>query len=302
MPKGGWRGQGWATVNWFLLRCLDGTAFFAGVALAIVGTVSVRVGDGRLRRSVAGVARALGLAGVVASATPLPWWAYAAWGTSWVASVMLLRRGCETARRTRARRLAVGVFAVVSVLLVVAEVPYRLLPRLEVERGTNVFVVGDSLSAGLGDEFALWPEVLAGETGFAVHNLARAGATLREGLQQVDGITTPGSVVIFELGGNDLLGDTNARAFRGELDACLAALHRAGHRVVMLELPLFPLCNGYGRAQRMAAARYGAALVPKRVLVGVLGGRDNLLDGLHLSAAGHRALGEAMAKVLQVSR
>ena len=68
----------------------------------------------------------------------------------------------------------------------------------------------------------------------------------------------------------------------------------------MLELPLFPLQNAFGEAQRQVAAKYGVALLPKRCFAAVLGTEGATHDGLHLSQVGHDAMAKVIASVIQV--
>ena len=68
----------------------------------------------------------------------------------------------------------------------------------------------------------------------------------------------------------------------------------------MFELPLPPLHNGFGTAQRQLAAKYGVALIPKRPLTAVFGMKDGTVDGLHLSDAGHRALAQSVQRIFAI--
>ena len=62
----------------------------------------------------------------------------------------------------------------------------------------------------------------------------------------------------------------------------------------MFELPLPPFCNEYGRVQRSVAAKYNARLVPKRIFLSVIAGRDSTLDTIHLSQAGHQFMADCV--------
>jgi acyl-CoA thioesterase-1 len=55
----------------------------------------------------------------------------------------------------------------------------------------------------------------------------------------------------------------------------------------MLELPLPPFYNAYGRAQRELAARHRVALISKREFAAVVFSAGATLDRVHLSEAGH---------------
>jgi acyl-CoA thioesterase-1 len=102
------------------------------------------------------------------------------------------------------------------------------------------------------------------------------------------------SLVIAEIGGNDILRANAPEAFERGLDALLAKLRDAGGCVVMLELPLPPLCNRCGEVQRRLAKRHGVLLIPKRVLLGVLTGQGATLDTIHLSGRGHQLMAQAV--------
>jgi len=67
----------------------------------------------------------------------------------------------------------------------------------------------------------------------------------------------------------------------------------------MIELPLFPFQNAFGMAQRSAATKHGALLLPKRYFASVLGMENGTLDGLHLSQEGHDAMAKIMVSVIQ---
>jgi lysophospholipase L1-like esterase len=136
-------------------------------------------------------------------------------------------------------------------------------------------------------------------TGLPVVNLAQAGATVEGAIVQAEGITEPDSFVIVEVGGNDLLRGADASVFGRELDALVSSLCSGGHQTLVVELPLFPFKNGFGRAQRGVVARYGAAMLPKRCFTRVLGAKGATLDGLHLSQEGHDAIARIMAGVIR---
>ena len=78
------------------------------------------------------------------------------------------------------------------------------------------------------------------------------------------------------------------------LEALLEAACAPGRHVVMLELPLPPLFNGFGLAQRRLAKKYGVQLVPKRYFGKVLCAPDATVDGLHLSHTGHALMAETL--------
>ena len=126
------------------------------------------------------------------------------------------------------------------------------------------------------------------------------GATVASALNQADGVAERGSLVMLEIGGNDLLGSTSPDAFRTHLEQLLAKTADRSGQVVMFELPLPSYRVAYGAAQRTLARKHGVTLIPKRVLTGVLGMRNGTIDGLHLTQAGHDALARRVLGMLIV--
>jgi acyl-CoA thioesterase-1 len=163
-----------------------------------------------------------------------------------------------------------------------------------------IYVVGDSISAGMGGEAETWPRILARQHDVQVHDLSRAGANVATALRQQAGqFVGTGSLVLVEIGGNDVLGETMPGSFERGLDALLGRLREGGGAVIMLELPLPPFYNRYGAAQRRSAKRHGVVLIPKRVLLGVMTSDGATLDTIHLSWYGHELMAEKMWGIIR---
>jgi acyl-CoA thioesterase I len=67
---------------------------------------------------------------------------------------------------------------------------------------------------------------------------------------------------------------------------------------VMLELPLLPIEQAYGAAQRRQAKKFGVRLIPKHYFAAVLRQSDATIDGLHLSAKGHKRMAEMIWNII----
>jgi len=278
-----------------VLRFADGTFFFVGLAAAALAVLLLLRFHNRLFRSCLTVLALLGIILVVISATPQPLWAYALWLLPVVGGLVLGNR----ANSPRNPRIVAGALvAAITAGFCLAEARYQHLPRMSVPNGKTVYVLGDSISAGMRKRERCWPAVLEETTGLAVVNLAQPGATAQSATKQAAGITETNSIIVVEIGGNDLLSGTEASVFRKQLDSLISLLRTGQHQVLMLELPLIPFKNAFGVAQRDLAAQYGVALLPKRFFTEVLGLKGGTLDGVHLSQVGHNALAAIIAKVL----
>lgn len=284
-------------MNPFVLSFADGTTFFIGMALVLAAEGLLYRFRNRFTRPVFTVTAIVGMIPVIISATALPIRAYAMWTIPAVIGLFLLNR--ERPEK-QPRRICVAVLAAATTALILMEAPYHRQPKLDVPAGATVYVIGDSISAAMDTKPRSWPTVLDERTSLRIVNLAQPGATVKTALEQAENIAEPRSLVIVEIGGNDLLGGTSARMFRSGLKELLASLRESQHDVLLLELPLFPFRNAYGKAQRMAVETHGGVLLPKRNFTKVLGTRDATLDGLHLSQTGHNAMADVIVGVLNV--
>jgi acyl-CoA thioesterase-1 len=285
-------------MSWVLYLFGGGGAFFLGVGSVLASVGVFALPRGRWARTAASLLIVVGLLLVALSSTPLPYWLYAV-----VGGVTLPWLVAERSSRDRwqARRWWLRAAVVVAwVAAAAVEFPYHLSPAPGFAGRPAVYVIGDSLAAGVGGSGEeTWPRLLGQGHPVEVVNLARVGATTASAVKQADGLPPGGGVVLLEIGGNDLLGSTTAADFGRDLDRLLGRVCQPGRVVLMFELPLPPLCNGYGLAQRRLASAYQVHLIPKRVLMGVLTRDGATVDGLHLTGAGHQRMAGAVWSVLR---
>jgi acyl-CoA thioesterase-1 len=282
-------------MNPIVLKFADGTAFFVALVVVCSSALILLAIRRRRSRSICTVLVLSGTFCIFASSTALPYWTYVLWLIPVVSALVLSNFAIASARM----RLIAGILVFAATVgLILTEAPYHFMPTISVGEGTSIYVLGDSISAGMGRGEHCWPDVLNESTNLTVVNLALPGATARSAIKQANGIVHPRSIVIVEIGGNDMLGDTDDSDFRDQLDSLIAKLSSQQHRIVMFELPLLPFRHSFGRAQREIAAKYQVDLMPKHVLSGVVGLRDATLDGLHLSQAGHDELARIIGLML----
>lgn len=283
-------------MNPILLSFADGTSFFIGLAITFIANFFIlHYPTGPIRIALS-LLVLTGIAVVVISATPLPAWAYALWLAA--ITVALVSSHIVGIPLSYRRALAILV-AVITIVFGFSEWRFQRVPHITVPGGTTVYVIGDSISAGIGNEQKCWPTVFSEMTSLPVVNLAKPGATVQTAITQANSIKETNATVILEIGGNDIIGGTDAGVFQNQLLMLVSSLRLHQHRVLMLELPLFPFQNAIGVAQRSVAAKYDVLLLPKRCFATVLGMRNGTLDGLHLSQSGHNALAGIMAGVVE---
>ena len=274
------------------MHLASGASLFSGGALLVLAIGLSCLRRGRWATIARNLLAWLGLALVFGSATPYPLWVDGLILTFFLA--WFLSEEIARVRRFFAPPPARIALAALVVLVAAWEAVYLTVPQVPSGRGSRLYVIGDSISAGIGDRHPPWPEVLATVYRIPVTNLSKAGSDVSEALAWVRQIVEPNAVVLIEIGGNDLLNGTSSQEFAGHLAALLAAGVRPDRMVVMLELPLIPLSAGYGRAQRDLAAQHGVFLIPKRYFAAVLSAPGASLDGLHLSEAGTHLMADTL--------
>jgi lysophospholipase L1-like esterase len=285
-------------MNPFVSALLGGELFAAGLAVATSAVVLRHRSNGMLWNCLLAMAWGAGTGIVALSSVPLLPGTCLLWMIGGAALMIACRQPVLSAWRRRAAIL----FVLFSAALGLAELRYQLPPAIPVAAGHPIYVIGDSLSAGIRTGVRLWPDALEDQVHLHAVNLAKPGATLGSALRQVPGIADPASLVFVEIGGNDLIGEADADAFRAQLDALLQAIVARNPRVAMFELPLPPFRAAFGAAQRETAQKYGVQLIPRRILARLLGTEGFTVDGLHLSQKGHAALAATLAGFLRIER
>jgi len=279
-------------MNYFIYLFISGAAFFLGTGLLLVGFCLPRPRGKRTVR-IKVLLISIGTILVVFSAIPMPFWLYAAWGVLLLLALIVERQS----RSLRWLWLAKGI-AVASCLGAAAiELPWHWVREAPIRPSETLFVIGDSVSAGLGsDSSDCWPAMLQNHWQLQVKNLAAAGATTASAITQAREVHGDGTVLI-EIGGNELLSGQSASQFEIDLEALLRELVRPGRQIVMMELPLPPFENRFGLVQRRLAVKYGVKLVPRRIFAYILTAPGATLDSVHLSQKGHNLFASQMCEV-----
>lgn len=283
-------------MNPVTVQIANGNAFFIGIGMTIFAFILHFWLNKRFEIILLTSAWLIGISLVILSSTPISFWLYGFWFGLCVAT----RFAFKSHISFKQKGLITAVFAIFSAAICLVELPFHFTKPIPVSKNETVFVIGDSISAGIEKKEETWPNVLGDLSDLNVKNLARAGATIEMGLNQANEITSSNSLVIVEIGGNDLLGHTDSHTFYSQLDRLLRKIKNQNNQIVMFELPLLPFWNFFGRDQRILAKKYDVILIPKKILVKVFASKDDTLDGLHLSQKGHNELAESIYGLLRI--
>jgi acyl-CoA thioesterase-1 len=279
---------------WLISQLFGGFTFFQGAALLVIAVIVGAGSPPRGVRRVGVIFALLGMLLVAVSATAIPYWMYCVW----IAAVFAwIARGCLKNPRSRMVASAALIFA--SAAAAGMELRFYFLPTLSPASAPRLYVIGDSISAGLAvNRASTWPTILREQHDVQVIDLSRAGATLADGLRGLQIMNLSTGIVIIELGGNDVIGRVNPEQFARDLDSLIRRVQSSSRQTVMFELPLLPFDNAYGIEQRRVAARYQVALIPRRYFADILTAPGDTLDGIHLTSAGQRRMADLVCRVV----
>ena len=282
---------------WF---CAAGYSFFIGSAFLIAAIVfSVHLKK-YIRNVLVFFLTFAGFALIWLSATPLPLLFYIVWVVSVLAAVTagfiiktrLLK--CKTAF------LVIGVlYCILGILL---ECRYQFFVGLPKDDFHKLYIIGDSVTAGIaGPNEKTWPAILRAEHNLAVCDFAQSGATVNSAIKQAKNVEADRSLVLLEIGGNDLFGPTPIDAFEKDLETIIVSCKEGNNSLIMLELPCFPWQTRYPKVQRKLARKYDIILIPKRFFVSVLSEKDASPDLAHLTESGHQEMAEMIWSLIENS-
>lgn len=280
-------------MNWLVYHIVSGQSFFTGIVLLVVAAfASTRTKP--LFSRVTVLSFLIGTIAVVVSSTAIPYWYYAVAVT--VTMVWITSRIKNEWRRLSAFAMA-GAWLIAALIELQHHITYSLKPA----ETRTMTVIGDSVTAGVdGDETSeTWPRLLARQHHIEVQDISHIGETAASALKRAQSQSIESSVVVVEIGGNDILGSTATTEFARDLEALLVFLESSDRQVIIFELPFPPFCHEFGRIQRTAAARHNVTLVPKRVFLSVIAGSESTLDTIHLSQAGHQFMADTVWSLVQ---
>jgi lysophospholipase L1-like esterase len=277
-------------ISWFVWFCAAGKAFFPGIGLLVLSAVIPLFRRGNWLNLIRYIFIVLGIVLVFLSATPVSDLIYTVWAVSFLIFLIFIVRSPHAANKAYWPRV---VFVFICIAALVIELPFHFVHGMPRGNFKKLYVIGDSVSAGIGGKSErTWPVIFSEKYGVEVNNLSVAGATVGSILKQTEKISNDNAIVLLEIGGNDLLSMTPQPVFEQNLRSLLQKVVKPNRAVLMFELPLAPWHIGYGRIQRKLAAESGVVLIPKSFLADIFGTKGATADLAHLSPEGHKIMAE----------
>ena len=167
-------------------------------------------------------------------------------------------------------------------------------------RSGPVVVLGDSLAEG----YQLEPEdsfvsILAERLDVEIVNLGKKGATTEESLPRVKAEVLPldPSLVVIELGGNDVLQKVDQAKTRDNLQSMIDQVHAEKIPVLMLGVRGGLMSDKYEDMFEELVSQNEVAYVPD-ILDGILTSPGLRIDSIHPNKEGHKLIADRVEPVL----
>ncbi|MBS0202054.1 MAG: hypothetical protein JSS49_04080 [Planctomycetes bacterium] len=292
-------------IRWAMSHFASGDSYLSGLLIFVVCQVALQIVRGPRRRRWLIVGNRVALIWSLAVLPPVPWLLAGGFTVlllSWMISQWRNRKSPVTEQIATRERLFRSGLAAVAMLGIAVELSRQFIHIPDVSL-TALCIVGDSVTAGLNDGDDTWPQQLARQVDIQILDASQPGATLKSALKQVALLKTlPGELLLLEVGGNDLLEGLPPEEFERDLDQLLGDCQAPQRLVIMFELPFPPLAIRYASIQRSLAQQHQVLLIPRRHFLHVLTSSGSTVDGIHLSAAGHRRMMEFVQSLLQIPK
>jgi len=288
-------------MNTWVWYFASGRSIWAGLALmSLASLLYLLRSENCLRRSAA-IVYLGGIILVYLSTTPLTLFVtLLIWSLTftWALSILI---------RLKASKFKLALFfgtIGIAVITAFLELPFQRIPSIPKLQFESIYVVGDSVSSGIGGPAeTAWPKRLEEHLGRPVINLAIAGATAQTALQrQLPKITHNNSLVFLEIGGNDLLNGTAPKDYEAVLSNLLEELTQQNHTIVWFELPRLLWHQQQGRIQRQLSQKYSVILIPRIFLADIFEGKELTSDAIHLTQRGHDVFAKKVFALFEGSR
>jgi lysophospholipase L1-like esterase len=284
-------------MNPLVMHFASGCSFYSGILLILL-SVAISLFDRIfLLKIIFRVGLVLGLLGIFSSSVPLPYLPFLIFMAIFFFIIL------AHIDNYAVRKILFGLRVLITLLCLIAAIMEGrnwVLPHLAQGTFDKFYIVGDSISAGIGFQGEkTWSELISERQGIKTVNLSVGGATLSSAYSNADGIKDEKAFVILEIGGNDILRRTSLKKFEESLDKLLKKVCLPGRTVIMFELPLPPFNSGFCASQREICRRYGVYLIPRRVFSEILTGEMKSVDGLHLSNYGHEHMADTVWRIIK---
>ena len=189
----------------------------------------------------------------------------------------------------------------VAIILILTSTLFFYQKHKNIVNDTNLIIfIGDSITAGqgagAGEDF---PSLIGKTLNVPIVNAGVSGNTTHDALLRIneDVISKNPSIVVVELGGNDLLERVDIKVTTRNLDLILSKIKPTGVKIVILGVKFLVFNKKYETDWQSLAKKYDAIYVPD-ILEGVITDQSLKFDDLHPNAKGYQKIAEKLTSII----
>lgn len=176
------------------------------------------------------------------------------------------------------------------------------LPRHKTNANKQNLIVffGNSITAGqaagAGEDF---PTLVGKNLNVPVINAGISGNTTADALKRIDRdvLDKNPSIVVVELGGNDLLQGVNVNVTKRNFDLILTKIKSTNAKIVILGIKFYLFKGLYETDLQNFAKKYNAVLVPD-IMEGIIDDQNLKHDDIHPNAKGYRKIADKLTPII----
>lgn len=281
----------------FLFFLSDGHGFVIGCILLFMGTLLSFNKMKKVWTNIVQLCTVAGMILIIISGTPLPAFIYIFWFLL-IINVLGFQNS-EKEWQIKLFPIIRGVTSLFCIIVFLFEWPYLKAPVVPRNDLKVMYVIGDSVSAGIHKDELTWVKIIKENHGINIINLAQGGVGCREAISQAQKVRQSNALVLIEIGGNDLFNGVALDEYEASMEKILQILSNKNCVLIMFDLPVPPLKNYFSETQRRLAKKYNVTLIPKRYLTSILSPNENKLDYVHLSSTGHQKMAELVWEIIK---
>lgn len=191
------------------------------------------------------------------------------------------------------------ILAAAIIFILAATLLY--LPKPKIVNNTKpIIFFGDSITAGKGagsgEDF---PSIIGKTLNVPIVNAGVKGSTTHDALLRVnkDVIAKNPSIVVIELGSNDLLERIDSQVTKRNFEQILSKIKPTGAKIVVLDVKFFLFQETYQTDWADLAQQYNAVYVPD-ILEGVITDPVLKFDDIHPNAKGYQKIAGKLTPII----
>ncbi len=190
---------------------------------------------------------------------------------------------------------------VTAIIFILISIIFLIPKHRNIKRDTNLIVFfGNSLTAGQGAEAGEdFPSLIGKALNVPIINAGASGNITHDAVLRIDNdvISKNPSIVVIELGGNDLLENIKSDVTKRNLDLILNKIKPTGAKIVILGIKFFLFNEKYETNLQSLAYKYNATFVPD-ILEGIITDPSLKHDDIHPNAKGYQKIADKLTPII----